>query len=554
MSDSDQSMPNLFTNVDTATSSGLVNTSNDPINVNATTDTATQQPVDNVSCNPITTTSKDSISDKSLPSTELCPNVSARLIDSPSIPSQDEDIAISEQSNKPQLQPLVPSQVSSQDGHSVSTVPQVSGGSIATPLVPTSDTPQQDTAINPSTEKSAATIMPPSTQSPASVGQTAVPQQQQTTMSIKPQSSLPAASTVPSLQSPQPLSVTTTDLKPSTSATTAPTAMPHLTQSDASILALLQSNLPQLNQMRENLRNLIQSSLLLQTLKTAATNTVIPTQTPNTVKQQPSKATPSGGTTAAPLTSSVPGVGSNLQKIVSVAESVVSTINKGTSNASASLPSATGSSSRKPVLAQVIGKTTQNELTPLSNTKQLLSPSTKTPGSKLANIPLAKPITKGSTISKLSSSPLKSKFGSKIVEKELNFSGSLTPHTSGASPLSMLFGDKDVIEPIEQEPAFIDVVGETPPPLDLPPHLKDHTYCIYNPTVQATPRSVPEVIPTIPQERLSYAPEIPDSPRTLYKLLKVLPKKSNGSCSSSTIKSKTNSVKYTNTPSTKPLR
>jgi SNF2 family DNA or RNA helicase len=68
-------------------------------------------------------------------------------------------------------------------------------------------------------------------------------------------------------------------------------------------------------------------------------------------------------------------------------------------------------------------------------------------------------------------------------------------------------------------------VGQTVEPLELPEHLKDHTYCVYNPTVCNVVRPSTERTGTIPVERLSYAPEVPDSPRTLFKLLKVLPKK-----------------------------
>ncbi|XP_041346671.1 LOW QUALITY PROTEIN: ras-related protein Rab-2-like, partial [Gigantopelta aegis] len=109
--------------------------------------------------------------------------------------------------------------------------------------------------------------------------------------------------------------------------------------------------------------------------------------------------------------------------------------------------------------------------------------------------------------------------------------GKQTPPTS-QSPLLALsaklssgsHSPAEVVKPVELEPMDIYVGSVTP--MELPSHLADHTYCIYNPTIASRSRSIPDRLITIPSERLSYAPEVPDSPKTLFKLLKVMPKKS----------------------------
>ena len=88
---------------------------------------------------------------------------------------------------------------------------------------------------------------------------------------------------------------------------------------------------------------------------------------------------------------------------------------------------------------------------------------------------------------------------------------------------------RTVIKPAESEPMDVDV-GQPVQRLEYPAHLRDHTYCIYNP---AEGENIARIIAqnfhvacTIPPARLSYAPQIPDSPTTLHKLLKVVPRKS----------------------------
>ena len=94
---------------------------------------------------------------------------------------------------------------------------------------------------------------------------------------------------------------------------------------------------------------------------------------------------------------------------------------------------------------------------------------------------------------------------------------------------------KTLVEPVDTEPMDLDV-GEPFQILELPPHLRDHSYSRYNPeegdkvTKQRTQNI--RTYSSIPPARVSYAPPLPDSPDTLYKLLKVLPKKSSSRRSS----------------------
>ena len=100
---------------------------------------------------------------------------------------------------------------------------------------------------------------------------------------------------------------------------------------------------------------------------------------------------------------------------------------------------------------------------------------------------------------------------------------------------------KTLIEPVDAEPMDIDV-GEPFQILDLPPHLRDHSYSCYNPEegerLERQRKQSIRVSSSIPPARVSYAPPLPDSPSTLYKLLKVIPKKAT-SRRSSAISSRT---------------
>ena len=92
---------------------------------------------------------------------------------------------------------------------------------------------------------------------------------------------------------------------------------------------------------------------------------------------------------------------------------------------------------------------------------------------------------------------------------------------------------RTVVQPAESEAMEVDV-GQPIQKLELPKHLKDHSYSLYNPEEGEKQRlssrsTVPTSVCSIPPARLSYAPQVPDSPSTLHKLLKVLPKKNSRS-------------------------
>ena len=104
---------------------------------------------------------------------------------------------------------------------------------------------------------------------------------------------------------------------------------------------------------------------------------------------------------------------------------------------------------------------------------------------------------------------------------------------------------RTLIEPVDAEPMDVDV-GEPFQILELPPHLRDHSYSRYNPEegerILKHQMQNLRVFSGIPPARVSYAPPLPDSPNTLYKLLKILPKKT-ASRRSSTALSRTPSKK-----------
>lgn len=109
------------------------------------------------------------------------------------------------------------------------------------------------------------------------------------------------------------------------------------------------------------------------------------------------------------------------------------------------------------------------------------------------------------------------------------------------SPTCFELLKKTVVSPAETESMEVDV-GQPVKRLEFPPHLRDHTYCIYNPEEgdvmkKARMKNI-RVVSNIPPARLSYAPQVPESPTTLYKLCKVIPRKST-SRSASTASSRT---------------
>ena len=87
---------------------------------------------------------------------------------------------------------------------------------------------------------------------------------------------------------------------------------------------------------------------------------------------------------------------------------------------------------------------------------------------------------------------------------------------------------RTVVQPAESEAMEVDV-GQPVQKMKLPKHLKDHSYSLYNPEEAEKHRLLSarnfSFVSSIPPTRLSYAPQVPDSPSTFHKLLKVLPKK-----------------------------
>lgn len=305
-----------------------------------------------------------------------------------------------------------------------------------------------------------------------------------------------------------------------------------LSKNDLQLLAFLQTNLPHLSHVQESIKSIIQNNIILQSMKSS----LLPSTTATTVTgstllspvkstaQAPSSVSPvtlSIGTTSVP--SSTVSVTTQLQRkpvLAQVIGSNSSLKNVSSSSVSPSLSSpsvVTATKEQPPTSAPSHGVKT----TPPSSTRLLVSPGA---ASNQSQPSAQKGVSTVSTPPKANTTPMNT---SPIPDLSL--------HMVPPSNLTPLDVDLDDVE-MKEEPLD---VGQPVVPLELPSFLADHTYCIYNPTVPSLPRQLPEYVVTIPSERLSYAPEVPDSPRTLFKLLKVLPKKVSGSSrpKSSTLKS-----------------
>ena len=347
--------------------------------------------------------------------------------------------------------------------------------------------------------------------------------------------------------------LTSTSKTSSTSSKTEPIELAldvqSLSQADIQLLSLLQSNMPQLSQIQENLKAILQNSLLIRSLKSTIPNSANPnSQTsksdsgskPTTIMF--SQAPRNTATVTTPSCGSTTGVFPKTLQLVTSSGTPIN-IRKTLPTPLTQSVTITASSitpSRKPVLAQIItpskglsGKTLSVSRTPqpimLSNVGEQgvtqIQPQSPTALKKAVNNSMSV-----SSVSTLNGQPTTKRTPTKlqmpsILKKD---SRNVMP-----SPLSVSLNLSDVnsnetqstlVKPVDVEPMDIDV-GEIPPSLELPPHLIDHSYCIYNPGTSVTPKPIADQLLSIPSERLSYAPEIPDSPRTLYKLLKILPKK-----------------------------
>ena len=294
-----------------------------------------------------------------------------------------------------------------------------------------------------------------------------------------------------------------------------------LSQMDLQLLSLLQTanlNAPNLSEFQQYIKTIIQNNLILQTIKTSLSSSLIASPSkPLSAASSITNVTPSvSQTVRKPVLAQVIGTGGPVKKPSSVPQLLAKTpssLRQGGSSTMSVTPLAnttslpqTSSTSQANVSTSSLGPVNVNIV----------------PSSDPSETPTTTPLGKSFIISQ-------SKVPS-ILRKQ-------TPPTS-QSPLLALsaklssgsHSPAEVVKPVESEPMDIDVGSVTP--MELPSHLADHTYCIYNPTITSRSRSIPDRLITIPSERLSYAPEVPDSPKTLFKLLKVMPKKSSSTSTS----------------------
>ena len=240
------------------------------------------------------------------------------------------------------------------------------------------------------------------------------------------------------------------------------------------------------------------------------------------------------------------GLGINLELLSKQSSSLLSTL------ASPSAPASTAAgSSRKAVLVQILNKTSSTTPTTVTTT-----PPSKTP----ILIPRMKTLSKsplilnrhnrlpqqlsltstisGSSVTKpsppvsslcvsLSLPALKGSQQLELATKKRRTPSRKSAHqiTTDTSQQQL---SRTVVQPAESEAMEVDV-GHPVQKMKLPRHLNDHSYSLYNPEEAEKQRIVVtrtfSFVSSIPPARLSYAPQVPDSPSTLHKLLKVLPKK-----------------------------
>lgn len=280
------------------------------------------------------------------------------------------------------------------------------------------------------------------------------------------------------------------------------------------------------------------------------------------VKAMPARPVRADGQPVLPQAQAGSSLGINVDQLSKQNSSLVSTLSSPTNSAPSSPSSSPNTNSRKAVLVQILNK---NSADPLSvNSSSLSSTPLTTSGTSPRNpilVPRTTPLSKSPLIlnrhgrtqqlqvPRTSTPPLHGLLSDQstptsLVTKSGTPVSSLcvslslpalknlpdsrrkrkTPlHVSGTS-LDELH--RTVVQPAESEAMEVDV-GEPIQRLELPKHLKDHSYCIYNP--EEGEKQLANIdrssVSSIPPARLSYAPQVPDSPSTLHKLLKVLPKK-----------------------------
>lgn len=256
-------------------------------------------------------------------------------------------------------------------------------------------------------------------------------------------------------------------------------------------------------------------------------------------------------------------LGINVDQLSRQNPSLVSSLSSPSNSAPSSLSSSPNTNSRKAVLVQILNKSNADPL--LVNSSSLSSTPLTTSVTSTRNpilVPRTTPLSKSplilnrhsriqqTQVPRLSTPPLHGLLSDQSTPTSL-VTKSGTPVSSLCVSLSLpalknlpdsrrkrkvplnLSGSsldqqlhRTVVQPAESEAMEVDV-GQPIQRLELPKHLKDHSYCIYNP--EEGERQLSNIdrssFSSIPPARLSYAPQVPDSPSTLHKLLKVLPKK-----------------------------
>ena len=254
------------------------------------------------------------------------------------------------------------------------------------------------------------------------------------------------------------------------------------------------------------------------------------------------------------------GLGINMDLLSKQSSSLLSTL------ASPSTSTATSAGNRKAVLVQILNKTGSSTPTTVTTTPpskdpilipRMMKPLSKGPlilnrhsrsqlqglsvnpsaytttasSSSRSNTPASKSSTPVSSLCvSLSLPALKGSLQPKDpAEKKRRTPSRKSAHqVTSMSDANQQQMNRTVVQPAESEAMEVDV-GQPVQKMKLPKHLRDHSYSLYNPEEAEKQRVLGATnfsfISTIPPARLSYAPQVPDSPSTLHKLLKVLPKK-----------------------------
>lgn len=273
------------------------------------------------------------------------------------------------------------------------------------------------------------------------------------------------------------------------------------------------------------------------------------------VKAMPARPVRADGQPVLPQPQAGSGLGANADQLSKQNTSLFSTLSSPTNSAPSS-PSSSSTNSRKAVLVQILNKSGAD---PLSvNSSSPSSTPLTTPARNPIMVPRTTPLSKSPLIlnrhgrtqqiqvSRTSTPPLHGLLSDQstptsLVTKSGTPVSSLCVSLSLPALKSLPDGrrkrktapscldqqlNRTVVQPAESETMEVDV-GQPIQRLELPKHLKDHSYCIYNPEEgeKQSGNIDRSSVSTIPPARLSYAPQVPDSPSTLHKLLKVLPKK-----------------------------